>query len=132
MIITIKYNNLTEKVSVYQGLLPDTITLRSEGNSDGQHPGDYERYDVSFPAKVMSHVVNFPCDGRLDRKRFNVSEIKGDTMTVLFGDDVITLHPGKTILDTKQVKVTTYDGPSFYATEEISLIWLTDEIYNTL
>lgn len=48
----LKYNEIFDKVDLYEGLEKDTLTMRLEGNISEDRPSDMHRYDISFPAEV--------------------------------------------------------------------------------
>ena len=55
----LKYNEIFDKVDLYEGLEKDTLTMRLEGNISEDCPSDMHRYDISFPAEVGEYTVDF-------------------------------------------------------------------------
>ena len=55
----LQYNNILDKVDLYEGLEKSTLTIRLEGNICERYPSDMHRYDVSFPSEVGSFTADF-------------------------------------------------------------------------
>ena len=119
----LKYNDILDKVDLYEGLEKSTLTIRLEGNICEDCPSDMHRYDISFPAEVGSNSVDFTCYAPKHKYELIIKSVNKNSVDITFNGNDYTLSKKKTVLFEERRSQASYDGPWFIAVDEIEAIY---------
>ena len=120
----LKYNNILDKVGLYEGLEKSTLTIRLEGNICEDCPSDMHRYDISFPAEVGSYSVDFTCYAPKHKYELIIKSVKENSIGITFNGNDYTLHEGINFLFDIRKSQASYDGPWFTGVDEWKAVWV--------
>ena len=120
----LQYNEILDKVSSYEGLEKDTLTIRLEGNICERCPSDIHRYDISFPAEVGSYPVDFTCYAPKHKYELIIKSVNENSIGITFNGNDYTLHEGINFLFDIRESQASYDGPWFTGVDELKAVWL--------
>lgn len=120
----LQYNEILDKVSLYEGLEKDTLTIRLEGNICERCPSDMHRYDISFPAEVGSFTADFTSYSPKHNYTLIVKKIDKNSIGITFNGNDYTLHEGMSFLFDVREHQASYDGPWFTGVDELKAIWV--------
>lgn len=120
----LKYNEIFDKVDLYEGLEKDTLTMRLEGNISEDCPSDMHRYDISFPAEVGEYTVDF--SPYIPKRRYilKISSVGQNNISITFNGNDYTLHEGINFLFDIRKSQASYDGPWFTGVDEWQAVWV--------
>lgn len=120
----LKYNEIFDKVDLYEGLEKDTLTMRLEGNISEDCPSDMHRYDISFPAEVGEYTVNF--SPYIPKRRYilKINSVGQNNISITFNGNDYTLHEGMNFLFDIRESQASYDGPWFTGVDEWQAVWV--------
>lgn len=120
----LKYNEIFDKVDLYEGLEKDTLTMRLEGNISEDCPSDMHRYDISFPAEVGEHTVDF--SPYIPKRRYilKINSVGQNNISITFNGNDYTLHEGINFLFDIRKSQASYDGPWFTGVDEWQAVWV--------
>lgn len=106
----LKYNEIFDKVDLYEGLEKDTLTMRLEGNISEDCPSDMHRYDISFPAEVGEYTVDF--SPYIPKRRYilKINSVGQNNISITFNGNDYTLHEGINFLFDIRKSQASYDG----------------------
>lgn len=106
----LKYNEIFDKVDLYEGLEKDTLTMRLEGNISEDCPSDMHRYDISFPAEVGEYTVDF--SPYIPKRRYilKINSVGQNNISITFNGNDYTLHEGMNFLFDIRESQASYDG----------------------
>ena len=120
----LQYNEILDKVSSYEGLEKDTLTIRLEGNICERCPSDMHRYDISFPAEVGSYPVDFTCYAPKHKYELIIKSVNENSIGITFNGNDYTLHEGINFLYDIRESQASYDGPWFTGVDELKAVWV--------
>lgn len=120
----LKYNEIFDKVDLYEGLEKDTLTMRLEGNISEDRPSDMHRYDISFPAEVGEYTVDFSFYFPKHRYILKINSVGQNNISITFNGNDYTLSKKKTILFEERRSQASYDGPWFTGVDELQAVWV--------
>lgn len=120
----LQYNKILDKVSSYEGLEKDTLTIRLEGNICERCPSDMHRYDISFPAEVGSYPVDFTCYAPKHKYELIIKSVNENSIGITFNGNDYTLHEGINFLFDIRESQASYDGPWFTGVDELKAVWV--------
>lgn len=120
----LKYNNILDKVGLYEGLKTNTLTIRLEGNISEDCPSDMHRYDISLPAEVGSYSVDFTCYVPKHKYELIIKSVKENSIGITFNGNDYTLHEGINFLFDIRKSQASYDGPWFTGVDELQAVWV--------
>ena len=120
----LQYNNILDKVDLYEGLEKSTLTIRLEGNICEDCPSDMHRYDVSFPAEVGSFTADFTSYSPKHNYTLIVKRIDKNSADINFNGNDYTLHEGINCLFDIRESQASYDGPWFTGVDELQAVWV--------
>lgn len=120
----LQYNEILDKVSSYEGLEKDTLTIRLEGNICERCPSDMHRYDISFPAEVGSYPVDFTCYAPKHKYELIIKSVNENSIGITFNGNDYTLHEGINFLFEIRESQASYDGPWFTGVDELKAVWV--------
>ena len=120
----LQYNEILDKVSSYEGLEKDTLTIRLEGNICERCPSDIHRYDISFPAEVGSYPVDFTCYAPKHKYELIIKSVNENSIGITFNGNDYTLHEGINFLFDIRESQASYDGPWFTGVDELKAVWV--------
>ena len=120
----LKYNEIFDKVDLYEGLEKDTLTIRLEGNIGEDCPSDMHRYDISFPAEVGEYTVDFSFYFPKHRYILKINSVGQNNISITFNGNDYTLSKKKTILFEERRSQASYDGPWFTGVDELQAVWV--------
>lgn len=120
----LKYNEIFDKVDLYEGLEKDTLTMRLEGNISEDCPSDMHRYDISFPAEVGEYTVYFSFYFPKHRYILKINSVGQNNISITFNGNDYTLHEGINFLFDIRESQTSYDGPWFTGVDEWQAVWV--------
>lgn len=120
----LKYNEIFDKVDLYEGLEKDTLTMRLEGNISEDCPSDMHRYDISFPAEVGEYTVDFSFYFPKHRYILKINSVGQNNISITFNGNDYTLHEGINFLFDIRESQTSYDGPWFTGVDEWQAVWV--------
>jgi len=120
----LQYNEILDKVSSYEGLEKDTLTIRLEGNICERCPSDMHRYDISFPAEVGSYPVDFTCYAPKHKYELIIKSVNENSIGITFNGNDYTLHEGINFLFDIRESQASYDGPWFTGVDELKAVWV--------
>lgn len=120
----LQYNEILDKVSLYEGLEKDTLTIRLEGNICERCPSDMHRYDISFPAEVGSYPVDFTCYAPKHKYELIIKSVNENSIGITFNGNDYTLHEGINFLFDIRESQASYDGPWFTGVDELKAVWV--------
>ena len=120
----LQYNKILDKVSLYEGLEKDTLTIRLEGNICERCPSDMHRYDISFPAEVGSNPVDFTCYAPKHKYELIIKSVNENSIGITFNGNDYTLHEGINFLFDIRESQASYDGPWFTGVDELKAVWV--------
>lgn len=120
----LQYNEILDKVSSYEGLEKDTLTIRLEGNICERCPSDMHRYDISFPAEVGSNPVDFTCYAPKHKYELIIKSVNENSIGITFNGNDYTLHEGINFLFDIRESQASYDGPWFTGVDELKAVWV--------
>jgi len=120
----LQYNEILDKVSSYEGLEKDTLTIRLEGNICERCPSDMHRYDISFPAEVGSYSVDFTCYAPKHKYELIIKSVNENSIGITFNGNDYTLHEGINFLFDIRESQASYDGPWFTGVDELKAVWV--------
>ena len=120
----LQYNKILDKVSSYEGLEKDTLTIRLEGNICERCPSDMHRYDISFPAEVGSYPVDFTCYAPKHKYELIIKSVNENSIGITFNGNDYTLHEGMNFLFDIREDQASYDGPWFTGIDELKAVWV--------
>lgn len=120
----LKYNEIFDKVDLYEGLEKDTLTMRLEGNISEDCPSDMHRYDISFPAEVGEYTVDF--SPYIPKRRYilKINSVGQNNISITFNGNDYTLHEGMNFLFDIRESQASYDGPWFTGVDEWQAVWV--------
>ena len=120
----LKYNEIFDKVDLYEGLEKDTLTMRLEGNISEDCPSDMHRYDISFPAEVGEYTVDF--SPYIPKRRYimKINSVGLNNISITFNGNDYTLHEGMNFLFDIRESQASYDGPWFTGVDEWQAVWV--------
>ena len=120
----LQYNEILDKVSLYEGLEKDTLTMRLEGNISEDCPSDMHRYDISFPAEVGEYTVDF--SPYIPKRRYilKINSVGQNNISITFNGNDYTLHEGINFLFDIRKSQASYDGPWFTGVDEWQAVWV--------
>ena len=120
----LKYNEIFDKVDLYEGLEKDTLTRRLEGNISEDCPSDMHRYDISFPAEVGEYTVDF--SPYIPKRRYilKINSVGQNNISITFNGNDYTLHEGINFLFDIRKSQASYDGPWFTGVDEWQAVWV--------
>lgn len=120
----LKYNEIFDKVDLYEGLEKDTLTMRLEGNISEDCPSDMHRYDISFPAEVGEYTVDF--SPYIPKRRYilKINSVGQNNISITFNGNDYTLHEGINFLFDIRKSQASYDGPWFTGVDEWKAVWV--------
>lgn len=120
----LKYNEIFDKVDLYEGLEKDTLTMRLEGNISEDRPSDMHRYDISFPAEVGEYTVDF--SPYIPKRRYilKINSVGQNNISITFNGNDYTLHEGINFLFDIRKSQASYDGPWFTGVDEWQSVWV--------
>lgn len=120
----LKYNEIFDKVDLYEGLEKDTLTMRLEGNISEDCPSDMHRYDISFPAEVGEYTVDF--SPYIPKRRYilKINSVGQNNISITFNGNDYTLHEGINFLFDIRKYQASYDGPWFTGVDEWQAVWV--------
>jgi hypothetical protein len=120
----LKYNEIFDKVDLYEGLEKDTLTMRLEGNISEDRPSDMHRYDISFPAEVGEYTVDF--SPYIPKRRYilKINSVGQNNISITFNGNDYTLHEGMNFLFDIRESQASYDGPWFTGVDEWQAVWV--------
>lgn len=120
----LQYNEILDKVSSYEGLEKDTLTIRLEGNICERCPSDMHRYDISFPAEVGSYSVDFTCYAPKHKYELIIKSVNENSIGITFNGNDYTLHEGINFLFDIRESQASYDGPWFTGVDKLKAVWV--------
>ena len=120
----LQYNEILDKVSSYEGIEKDTLTIRLEGNICERCPSDMHRYDISFPAEVGSYPVDFTCYAPKHKYELIIKSVNENSIGITFNGNDYTLHEGINFLFDIRESQASYDGPWFTGVDELKAVWV--------
>ena len=120
----LKYNEIFDKVDLYEGLEKDTLTIRLEGNICERCPSDMHRYDISFPAAVGEYTVDFSFYFPNHRYILKINSVGQNNISITFNGNDYTLHEGINFLFDIRESQASYDGPWFTGVDELKAVWV--------
>lgn len=120
----LKYNEIFDKVDLYEGLEKDTLTMRLEGNISEDCPSDMHRYDISFPAEVGEYTVDFSFYFPKHRYILKINSVGQNNISITFNGNDYTLHEGINFLFDIRESQASYDGPWFTGVDELKAVWV--------
>lgn len=120
----LQYNEILDKVSSYEGLEKDTLTIRLEGNICERCPSDMHRYDISFPAEVGGYPVDFICYAPKHKYELIIKSVNENSIDITFYGNDYTLHEGVNFLFDIRRYQASYDGPWFTGVDELKAVWV--------
>ena len=120
----LQYNEILDKVSSYEGLEKDSLTIRLEGNICERCPSDMHRYDISFPAEVGSYPVDFTCYASKHKYELIIKSVNENSIGITFNGNDYTLHEGMNFLFDIRESQASYDGPWFTGVDELKAVWV--------
>lgn len=120
----LKYNEIFDKVDLYEGLEKDTLTMRLEGNISEDRPSDMHRYDISFPAEVGEYTVDF--SPYIPKRRYilKINSVGQNNISITFNGNDYTIHEGINFLFDIRKSQASYDGPWFTGVDEWQAVWV--------
>ena len=120
----LKYNEIFDKVDLYEGLEKNTLTMRLEGNISEDCPSDMHRYDISFPAEVGEYTVDF--SPYIPKRRYilKINSVGQNNISITFNGNDYTLHEGINFLFDIRKSQASYDGPWFTGVDEWKAVWV--------
>ena len=120
----LKYNEIFDKVDLYEGLEKDTLTIRLEGNICERCPSDMHRYDISFPAAVGEYTVDFSPYFWNPKYILKINSVGQNNISITFNGNDYTLHEGINFLFDIRESQASYDGPWFTGVDELKAVWV--------
>ena len=120
----LQYNEILDKVSSYEGLEKDTLTIRLEGNICERCPSDMHRYDISFPGEVGSYSIDFTCYAPKHKYELIIKSVNENSIGITFNGNDYTLHEGINFLFDIRESQASYDGPWFTGVDELKAVWV--------
>lgn len=120
----LQYNNILDKVDLYEGLEKSTLTIRLEGNICEDCPSDMHRYDISFPAEVGSFTADFTSYSPKHNYTLIVKRIAKNSADITFNGNDYTIHEGINFLFDIRESQASYDGPWFTGVDEWQAVWV--------
>lgn len=120
----LQYNEILDKVSLYEGLEKGTLTIRLEGNICERCPSAMHRYDISFPAEVGSYSVDFTCYAPKHKYELIIKSVNENSIGITFNGNDYTLHEGINFLFDIRESQASYDGPWFTGVDELKAVWV--------
>ena len=120
----LKYNEIFDKVDLYEGLEKDTLTMRLEGNISEDCPSDMHRYDISFPAEVGEYTVDFSFYFPKHRYILKINSVGQNNISITFNGNDYTLHEGINFLFDIRESQASYDGQWFTGVDELKAVWV--------
>ena len=120
----LKYNDILDKVDLYEGLEKSTLTIRLEGNICENCPSDMHRYDISLPAEVGSYSVDFTCYAPKHKYELIIKSVNESSIDITFNRNNYTIHEGINFLFDIRKSQASYDGPWFTGVDELKAVWV--------
>lgn len=120
----LQYNNILDKVDLYEGLEKSSLTIRLEGNICEDCPSDMHRYDISFPAEVGSFTADFTSYSPKHNYTLIVKRIDKNSADITFNGNDYTIHEGINFLFDIRKSQASYDGPWFTGVDELKAVWV--------
>ena len=120
----LQYNNILDKVDLYEGLEKSTLTIRLEGNICEDCPSDMHRYDISFPAEVGSFTADFTSYSPKHNYTLILKRIDKNSADITFNGNDYTIHEGINFLFDIRKSQASYDGPWFTGVDELKAVWV--------
>ena len=118
------YDKILDKVSIYQGLEPNTLTVRLEGNTGERCPSEMHRYDISLPVSVEIYTINFTAYAPKHMYSLAVNSIDKDSINITFNGKDYIIHEGLNILFEEKSYQASYDGPWFTSSDQMQAVWV--------
>ena len=120
----LKYNDILDKVDLYEWLEKSTLTIRLEGNICEDCPSDMHRYDISLPAEVGSYSVDFTCYAPKHKYELIIKSVNESSIDITFNRNNYTIHEGINFLFDIRKSQASYDGPWFTGVDELKAVWV--------
>ena len=119
-----EYNKFLDKLSLYEGLEKNTLTIRLEGSIGEDCPSDLHRYDISLPVEVGVYTVDFSSYAPKHRYELVIIKVNENGIDITFNGNAYSLHEGVNFLFDERKHQASYDGPWFTGVDEFEAIWL--------
>ena len=120
----LKYNEIFDKVDLYEGLEKDTLTILLNGNIDEDCPSDTHSYSISFPAAVGEYTVDFSPYCYEPKYILKINSVGQNNISITFNGNDYTLHEGINFLFDIRKSQASYDGPWFTGVDEWQAVWV--------
>ena len=120
----LQYNNILDKVDLYEGLEKSTLTIRLEGNICEDCPSDMHRYDISGPVEPGAYNIDFTSYASKHRYELIIKTVNESSIDITFIGNDYTLHEGINFLFDIREHQASYDGPCFTAVDEFKAVWV--------
>ena len=120
----LQYNNILDKVDLYEGLEKDTLTIRLEGNICEDCPSDMHRYDISGPVEPGAYNIDFTSYAPKHRYELIIKNVNESSIDITFNGNDYTLHEGINLLFDIRESQSSYDGPWFTGVDELKAVWV--------
>lgn len=120
----LKYNNILDKVGLYEGLEKSTLTIRLEGNICEDCPSDMHRYDISGPVEPGAYIIDFSSYKPRHRYELIIKSVNENSIDITFNGNDYTLHEGINCLFDIRESQASYDGPWFTGVDELQAVWV--------
>ena len=120
----LKYNDILDKVDLYEGLEKNTLTIRLEGNISEDCPSDMHRYDISGPVEPGAYLIDFSSYKPRRRYELIIKSVNENSIDITFNGNDYTLHEGINFLFDIRESQASYDGPWFTGVDELKAVWV--------
>lgn len=120
----LKYNNILDKVGLYEGLKTNTLTMRLEGSIGEDCPSDRHRYDISCPVEPGAYIIDFSSYRPRNKYELIVKRLDENSIDITFNGKDYTLHEGINYLFDIRESQASYDGPWFTGVDELQAVWV--------
>lgn len=120
----LKYNNILDKVGLYEGLEKNTLTIRLEGDIGEDCPSDMHRYDISGSVKPGAYVIDFSSYIPKHKYELIIKSVNENSIDITFNGKDHTIHEGINFLFEVKEHQGSYDGPWFWAVDEFKAVWV--------
>ena len=120
----LKYNDIFDKVELYEGLEKNTLTIRLEGSIGEECPSDRHRYDISGPVEPGTYIIDFSSYKPRNKYELIIKSVNENSIDITFNGNDYTLHEGINFLFEVKEHQGSYDGPWFWAVDEFKAEWV--------
>lgn len=120
----LKYNNILDKVGLYEGLKTNTLTIRLEGNISEDCPSDMHRYDISGSVEPGAYIIDFSSYKPRHRYELIIKSVNENSIDITFNGNNYTIHEGINFLFDIRKSQASYDGPWFTGVDELKAVWV--------